>query len=345
MIFKGVGRALGYRPGQTALLFVTLILYSATGYMYFELPQNPDLQWGDAFWWTIVTMTTVGYGDLFPTTQAGRVLVGFPTMLLGVGILGYMLSLVATAMLESKIMEAKGMKPVHCTGHVVICNFVSLKKTVELVNELRKDSSTADAEIVIVDDQLEELPPEICTEDTHFVKGDPVREETLMRANVTGSRAVIIQTDPGNPRQSDNTNLRIGLTIETIDADIHTVVECLDPENEIFFKRANCDSVVCVAALAGQIMVQELQDPGVSTVVAELTSNAHGKQFYVQDVAMPCADYAALAERYGGRDDCLLIGIRRAGENVLLPARTFPLAAGDRAILIAAGRPAPPGSQ
>jgi voltage-gated potassium channel len=342
MIFKRFAWAVACRPGQTVLLFIALVLYSATGYMYFELPENPDLQWADAFWWTIVTMTTVGYGDLFPTTLAGRVLVGFPTMLLGVGILGYMLSLVATAMLESKIMEAKGMKTVHCTGHIVICNFVSAKKTGELIHELGRDRSTSDAEIVIIDADIDELPSDIVSETTHFVKGDPAREDILTRANVRESRAVIVQADPCRPGSSDNTNLKVGLTIENIDQAIHTVIECLDPENVVYFKRANCDSVVCIASLTGQMMVQELQDPGIGTVVSELTSNAHGKQLYIQDIKMPCADYAALTRRYGGDEVCMLLGVRRGGENLLLPADTFPITDGDEAILIAAGRPTTP---
>ena len=84
---------------RAVILFLALVLYSATGYLYFELSGNPELTWGDAFWWSVVTMTTVGYGDFFPSTTLGRMLVGVPTMLMGIGILGYILSVTATAML------------------------------------------------------------------------------------------------------------------------------------------------------------------------------------------------------------------------------------------------------
>ncbi|MHC4526746.1 MAG: potassium channel family protein, partial [Planctomycetota bacterium] len=338
LLYRGAARAIGCPFGQVGLLFVVLVLYSATGYMYFELPANPDLRWVDAFWWSIVTMTTVGYGDFFPGSVLGRVLIGFPTMLLGIGILGYMLSLVATAMVESRIKEMKGMKDLVLAEHVVICNFGTLEKTRKLVHELRRDESTREADIVIVDDSIEELPPELQAEKVHFVKGDPSREPVLEKAKIRNSKAVIIQARTDDLVNSDNHNLKIGLTIESICPATFSVAEGVNPENEIFFRRANCDGVVCIASLAGQMLVQELQDPGMGAIVSELTSNAHGKQFYVTEIKEPAESYKDLLGKYD-KHEATLLGVRRGRENFILPGPDFRIHAGDRAILIASGRP------
>ena len=77
--------------------------------MYFELDERPDFEWHNAIWWSFVTMTTVGYGDWAPITPNGQFLVGLPTMLVGVSVLGYILSLLASLILETKIKELKGM--------------------------------------------------------------------------------------------------------------------------------------------------------------------------------------------------------------------------------------------
>jgi voltage-gated potassium channel len=337
-LFRHAGKAIAKRQTQAALLFAALLLYSSTGYMYFELPKNPDLTWLDSIWWSMVTMTTVGYGDLFPTTMWGRVLVGFPTMLLGVGILGYMLSMVATAMLESKLLETKGMKNVVLTNHVLICGFGTLEKVLKLVQEIRKDIKTSEAEIVIVDDAIEELPPELRDSKVHFVRGDPAREVILHKASVETAQAVIVQANAADPEGSDNHNLKVVLTVESLCPSVLTVAECVNPENEVFFRRAHCDSVVCIASLAEQMLVQELQDPGVAQIVSELTSNSRGRQFYIVDLPQRDGTYADIHQLFAA-DDVILMGIRRGEEVFILPAPDFAIQQGDRAILVSSVRP------
>ena len=88
---------------RAAILLGAILCYGTTGYLYFELPGNPDLSWQDALWYCLVTLTTVGYGDFFPKTAGGRFMVGVPLLVLGVGLLGFMLSVVATALMSSPI--------------------------------------------------------------------------------------------------------------------------------------------------------------------------------------------------------------------------------------------------
>lgn len=65
---------------RVLVLMLAVLLYGTTGFLYFELPANPDLSWADGLWYTIVTIATVGYGDFFPKSFGGRFLVGWPIM-------------------------------------------------------------------------------------------------------------------------------------------------------------------------------------------------------------------------------------------------------------------------
>jgi len=75
---------------------------------------------GDALWWAVVTITTVGYGDFFPVTTLGR-LTGFSVMLAGVGIIGALASILASMLVSpSKEPEAAASGPASMpgSGHV-----------------------------------------------------------------------------------------------------------------------------------------------------------------------------------------------------------------------------------
>jgi RNA polymerase sigma factor (sigma-70 family) len=82
-------------PARAMVLLAGVLCYGTTGFLYFELPAKGELRWSDALWWSAVTLTTVGYGDVYPSTDGGRYLVAVPLMVIGIGLLGYVLSLAA----------------------------------------------------------------------------------------------------------------------------------------------------------------------------------------------------------------------------------------------------------
>ncbi len=57
---------------------------------------------GDAFWWAMVTITTVGYGDIFPITVEGKIIAGF-LMVIGIAILGVLISTLGAGLIESRL--------------------------------------------------------------------------------------------------------------------------------------------------------------------------------------------------------------------------------------------------
>ncbi|MGM0596252.1 MAG: potassium channel family protein [Myxococcota bacterium] len=316
----------------------SIISYSTTGFMYFELSRKPNLEWVDAIWWSIVTTTTVGYGDYFPETFYGKVLVGLPTMLLGVSILGYLLSYVASIIMESKLKELRGMKSINLKDHIIICRYNSIGRILNLVNEIKEDIITLKTKIVLIDEELEEIPRELHQLGINFVKGDPARENVLKMANFKESRSIIIPAIENDLVNSDHRNLAVVLSIERLHPPCKTVVECVNPENEIFFKRAGCDSVITLAALTNQILVQELLDPGIHSVISELTSNVLGNQIYILDIKEKLENYGELRKKYAEHNSSLL-GIRRDRENIFLPEDTFSLQKKDKLIIVSKKRP------
>jgi len=72
----------------TALITLLVIVFSSIAVLHFERGADTPIQEADdALWWAFVTVTTVGYGDMYPVTVGGRVVAGF-AMLAGVGLFG-----------------------------------------------------------------------------------------------------------------------------------------------------------------------------------------------------------------------------------------------------------------
>jgi hypothetical protein len=128
---------------RVGAMLVAVIAYGATGYVYFELEQKPELSLVDGLWWAIVTVTTVGYGDHFPVSPAGRFLVAGPLMLFGIGLLGYVVSFATSAIVEAKSRELRGMRDVRFEDHVIVLNYPSLDKLERVIDELRTDPPTS----------------------------------------------------------------------------------------------------------------------------------------------------------------------------------------------------------
>ncbi len=324
---------------RLSLLCVAVLSFGATGFLYFELRQSPQLTWTDAIWYSIVTITTVGYGDLSPVTLGGRYVVALPLMFFGIGLLGYVLSLAAGALVQAKQQEKQGLGKFSCKDHLVIFNFPSADKVLRVVEELKADSKFAAKarEIIVVDESLDLLPAELDALGLRYVRGAPARDDTLTRCNVDEAAYALVLSMRMNESFSDALNVTIALAIEARAPHVTTVVECVDASVEELLEKAGCDGISCTSRLDAHFLTQELLDPGAGDVIAQLTSNLSGQQVYITELAAVPASYGE-AQRACQEKGHLSIGLRRNREVSLNPAASTPLARGDCIITIGPSR-------
>lgn len=277
-------------PLRIFILLGAILLYGTTGFVYFELPENPDLKYADGLWYTVVTMTTVGYGDFFPKTLGGRFLVGWPVMIFGIGLLGYALSVIAATLITSKSKEIKGMSSFDLKDHLIVFNFSVLAKVERILSELFLDPAFGKSTpVVLVDEFLDELPPELQKRGIHYVRGNPVRDDTLSRAGIDHARHAVILCRNTGDSTSDNLNVAIALAIEGRNRKTNTVVECVDPASEELLRKAGCDRIVCTSRFDAGFISQELLNPGVQDVIDDLLSARDGQQIYFIKVSRDAA--------------------------------------------------------
>ena len=318
---------------RAGILLAAILLYGTTGFLYFELPGNPDLTWQDSLWYCLVTLTTVGYGDFFPKTAGGRFLVGVPLLVLGIGLLGFMLSVVATSLITARNKELKGMTQARFAKHVIVIHFPGVAKMLRLMDELAHDPTIGpDTRFVLIDRDLDELPAELAQRNVRYVRGDPTRDETLARANIAeASHALVLSKSPGDAA-SDPLNVTVALAIEARTRHVNTVVECVDPGTEELLRKAGCDRIVCAGRFDALYMSQELLNPGVQEIVADLLSTGTGQQLYLTPIKASAGATYQLLQAAVARDGHVALGVRRAGVNQLNLAPAFVLNQGDSVI-------------
>ena len=105
-----------------SFILVVSVFGIAVYYIERNNPETLIRSMADGIWWGIVTITTVGYGDKYPVTWAGRI-VGIIIMGSGVILTVIISGTIASILVERKMREGKGLKKIELTDHFVICGW------------------------------------------------------------------------------------------------------------------------------------------------------------------------------------------------------------------------------
>jgi voltage-gated potassium channel len=133
---KRVVEEFAHRRAESALYVVTLlallvVMFGSLFVYAFEYrAADPNIKsGGDAIWWSLVTITTVGYGDRFPTSLGGRV-VGALTMMVGIGIFGVLTSFMASKFLTPPASEEPPPPATHADVELLLEHLDSLSERI-----------------------------------------------------------------------------------------------------------------------------------------------------------------------------------------------------------------------
>lgn len=317
---------------KPSLVLVGIVVIGTLGLTYFE-----SISPANALWWTVVTISTVGYGDITPETLGGR-LVGVVAMLSGIGLLGTISAMLASTMVSANWRKTHGMESLTYHHHIIICGWNH--KAREIINELRADQGARDTAVVLIAD-LPELPIEAV--DVAFVRGE-VTLETMAQANMQEARVVVILSDEHVDAFSrDARSILTTLTIKKAYPHLYTCVELADDDNRTHCKLAGADEMIVSGALTSHLLVLAALDPGVTTVVSELLSRHVGShELYLTPLAAEFAgcSFLEVLSRLKAANNVLALGVQHAdGSNRLNPPPDYVLQTGDQLFVVAPHRP------
>ncbi len=303
-----------------SFVLISIILTGSVGILIFEKGQNEQFQgFLDGFWWSIVTLTTVGYGDKFPITAGGRALAVI-IMLLGLSFFALVTGFVSSFIMQRyKKEEFTGMDLVGVKNHIIVCGWNSNAPTV--VKELLSLYKNELMHFVIV---TEEQPDYVFSERIHYVKGDFTRKEILERAQIEYSSSVIILADSTSergPQDIDARTILASLAVERINSGIYTCVEILSPENVDHVTNAGVDEFIISAKYTGNLLAHSVKNPGITKVYNELLRSTEGNQIYRIPVSSSVANrsFKECAIEFLEKQVGILIGLERNQNHLINP--------------------------
>ena len=300
-------------------LFITMIL----GGVVLQWLETGDISKGNnPFWWAIVTMTTVGYGDFSPETPEGRMFAVF-IMFAGITLVSLLTASISSIFVAQKIREGKGLEKLNLSDHFILCGWNSnANKIINSIQLLNHNQRKID--LVLINDLSEEEITQLKTRFSkikiHFVSGDFAQEETLHRASIVDSDTVIIiPNNLDNDQNShDEKTIFATLTIKSIDASIRVVAYLLDRENLTHIKRAEADEVVVSDDFSLNILASHVIDPGVPQLSNQLINTSSDSRFIRKLIPQNFVGkkYGELFNHYRDKDGALLVGLYYEDENL-----------------------------
>ncbi len=239
---------------------------------------------GDALWWSIVTIATVGYGDKVPVTAAGRI-VGSITIISGLILISLFTATISSVFVARKIKESQGLQDIDFTNHTLVCGWNShVEEILRIFN--RYSTSSKMMKIVLANEAQPELM-EVVSEaypnlDIKFVRGDYSREPVLHRANIKAAQSAIIVPDATSQsgHLSDDKTLLALLTMKSLNPALKVFAHIVNKENYQHVKRANADEVIVSDQHVGFFLANQILYPGAPQVAMELLDYEHGNDIH-----------------------------------------------------------------
>ncbi len=263
----------GNRILKLLSIIIVLILVSSTLLYLFE-HNHPDTlihTFADAIWWGIVTVTTIGYGDIVPITSGGRV-IGTILIIFGFCSLTIFTAILASVFVEDKLKGAKGLKKVKLNGHFVICG---INSSTEYMLKAFQEKKSFNKSIVLVGNHSVEIFESIQSKFTklnlQFVRGDQTQVEILNRASISSAERVFIMSDEQNSREmADDYTIVVVNTVKYVNPDVKLTVQLLNASKKHLLRRSGVDEILVYDELSGYILANNPESDCAVSIIEKL---------------------------------------------------------------------------
>jgi voltage-gated potassium channel len=287
------------------------------------------MDFSDALWMTVITLTTVGYREVTELDSAGRL---FTIALLfgGLGVVFYSATLVARDLIEGGIQRSFGRRRVerqitHLKDHFIVCGFGRMGRIV------CKELAVKPAPFVVVEREAEALRH---AEQMQYlcIEGDATEDTVLQHAGIKNARGLVAALP------TDSANVYVVLTARELKPELLIVARAEDERSERKLLHAGATRVVSPYVIGGHRMAHTLLRPAVLDVI-DLATHYSSIELQIEEVAVARGGFGeGLSLKDSGIQESLgiiVIAIKKPnGDMVFNPTPDARLEAGDRLVLM-----------
>jgi len=306
------------------IYFMFLLLFGSIG---FYILGGEEWSWIDSIYMTVITLSTVGYAEVHPLTDAAKVL-SILIIIFGVTGIGVLIRTFREEFIQiDQYRKNKIMKNISkLKNHFVICGYGRMGAVIA------KELNEKNLDFVIVEsnDQKADI---IRDKGWFCVHGDATSEETLTSARVDQASGVAVVLD------TDQDNLFVTMSMKTTNPELFILSRCSKEDNKSKLIRAGANKVVNPYTAGGHRMAEILSKPQVEDSISVLSPKHAKMNLTLDEISLKNLD------RYDGiliKDskiredyDVTIIGIiRNTGESLINPEPDTILNTSDTILLI-----------
>ena len=257
-------RLLKLNPIIVVLITLLAIWFGGALIITFIEQDNFD-NMGTALWWTIVTMTTVGYGDFTPHTFLGR-LFAIIIMLSGISLIAIITGTISSIFTSKKIMEDRGLEKINLSGHIVLCGWNTNAQNI--ISNLVEHNKNLN--FVLINEELESEMNSVLSKfkQVKYVKGDYALDSILINASIEKAEHAIILSDA--EKYNDDKTIISALTMKNINSEIKIIADLVNKDKVPYLKRANIDTIILKDEFENNMINSQILQPGVPEAINTL---------------------------------------------------------------------------
>ena len=246
---------------------VALVYADRTGYHDANDPPLHQIDLVDSIYYSTVTLSTTGYGDIAPVSETARLTNAFVITPLRIA---FLILLIGTTL---EVLATQGRRMFRIArwrktmnDHVVIVGYGTKgRSAVETLV-----GNGIDRDLIVVVDKGSQAVSEAHADGLAVVTGDATRSDVLQRAGVAEARQIIITTD------RDDSNVLATLTVRQLNADAWIVASVREHENAPLMKQSGASSVITSSDAVGRLLGLSSLSPTLGAVMEDLLTYGEG---------------------------------------------------------------------